>query len=154
MTTNTVIVYSNSPDGADVNVCNIVKKMSQKELNDFVAESFGDKFGVTITIAAALPTPPAELLGAMKLDVDNKKLIFDMDKAKNIWKDEWRAARTPLLAKLDIEYMQAFEKADTSKMKQVADKKQALRDVTKIDIVASTPTDVLCAWPAILNSDS
>lgn len=152
--TNTVIVYSNSPDGADVNVCNIVNKMSQKELNDFVAENFADKFGVTITIAAALPTPPAELLGAMKLDVDNKKLIFDMDKAKSIWKDKWRDARTPLLAKLDIEYMQAFEKSDTSKMKQVADKKQALRDVTTTDIVAATPTDVLCAWPAILNSNS
>jgi hypothetical protein len=154
MTTNTVIVYSNNPDGTDVNVCNIVKKMSQKELNDFVAENFGDKFGVTITIAPALPTPPAELLGAMKLNIDDKKLVFDMDRAKSIWKDSWRAARAPLLAKLDVEYIQALEKMDTLKMSQIADKKQALRDVTNIDIVASTPTDILCTWPSILNSDS
>jgi hypothetical protein len=151
--TTTVIVYSNNPDGTDVNVCNIVKKMSQKELNDFVAENFADKFGVTITIAAALPKTPAELLGAMKLDINNKQLAFDMDKAKNIWKDHWRDARAPLLAKLDVEYIQALEKMDTLKMSQIADKKQALRDVTKIDIAASTPSDILCAWPSILNSD-
>jgi hypothetical protein len=42
---------------------------------------------------------------------------------------------------------------DTLKMSQIADKKQALRDVTKIDIAASTPSDILCAWPSILNSD-
>lgn len=150
----TVIVYSNKPDGSDVNVCNLVKPLSQKELNDFIAENFADKYGVTVTIAAALPKTPAELLGAMKLNVSNKKLIFDADKAKNIWKDKWRDARAPLLAKLDVDYIQALEKMDTVRMGQIASKKQALRDVTKIDISGSTPTDIMCVWPSILNSNS
>lgn len=57
----------------------------------------------------------------------------DMDKAKEIKKQELRELRKPLLEKLDVEYMKALEQGDDS-AKDIAAKKQELRDVTKLDL--------------------
>ena len=78
-------------------------------------------------------------------------IIVNPDKAKAIWKDKWREARKPLLASLDIEFMKAVETADADKQAEIASKKQALRDVTLIEIVGNTPEEIKAVWPSVLN---
>jgi len=78
-------------------------------------------------------------------------IIVNPDKAKAIWKDKWREARKPLLASLDIEFMKAVESADTAKQAEIAEQKQALRDVTKTEIVGNTPEEIKAVWPSVLN---
>ena len=79
----------------------------------------------------------------------------DMAKAKEIHKNYIRAARTPKLAELDIEFQKALESgADT---KTIAAKKQALRDAPADSGIASAndvtqlkaqwKTDILGASP-------
>ena len=77
-------------------------------------------------------------------------IIVNPDKAKAIWKDKWREARKSLLASLDIEFMKAVEFANTEKQAEIASKKQALRDVTKTEIVGNTPEEIKSVWPDIL----
>ena len=78
-------------------------------------------------------------------------IIVNPDKAKAIWKNKWREARKPLLASLDIEFMKAVETADTEKQAEIAVQKQALRDVTLIEIVGNTTEEIKAVWPEILN---
>lgn len=59
-----------------------------------------------------------------------QKVDYDMPKANNLKRDEFRALRVPLLAALDVDYMKADEEKDTVKKDQIHAKKQALRDVT------------------------
>jgi len=75
---------------------------------------------------------------------------INMAKAKEIHKDNIRAARAPKLAELDIEFQRAVEtSADTS---AIAAKKQALRDApADSGIDAATDTDALKAqWKSDL----
>jgi hypothetical protein len=77
-------------------------------------------------------------------------IIINPDKAKVIWKDKWRAARKPLLASLDIEFMRAVEMGDVVRQAEIASKKQALRDVTQTEISGNTPEEIKAVWPDIL----
>lgn len=61
---------------------------------------------------------------------DDGSLTIDMPKAKEIHRDKLRRLRIPILETLDIEYQKADEIGDTKKKKEIADKKQALRDIT------------------------
>ena len=75
---------------------------------------------------------------------------INMAKAKEIHKDNIRAARAPKLAELDIEFQRAVEtSADTS---AIVAKKQALRDApADSGIDAATDTDGLKAqWKSDL----
>ena len=78
-------------------------------------------------------------------------IIVNPAKAKAIWKDKWREARKPLLASLDIEFMKAVETANIEKQAEIVSKKQALRDVTKIEIVGNAPEEIKSVWPSVLN---
>lgn len=81
----------------------------------------------------------------------NGGLKFNSDKAKAIWKNKWRDARRPLLASLDIEFMKAIELGQFDKQADIGAKKQALRDVTTIDIPGNTAEEIKSVWPSILN---
>jgi hypothetical protein len=75
---------------------------------------------------------------------------INMAKAKEIHKDNIRAARAPKLAELDIEFQRAVEtSADTS---AIVAKKTALRDApADSGIDAATDTDALKAqWKSDL----
>ena len=76
-------------------------------------------------------------------------LTVDMAKARDIWRDKMRRARAPKLAELDIEYQRADEAADVVRKRDVARRKQALRDVTKDPRIeaASTPEALKAVWP-------
>jgi hypothetical protein len=76
----------------------------------------------------------------------------NISKAKEIWLNHYRAARTPLLAALDVDFMRAVESGNTDLQKEIATKKQALRDVTKTEL----PDDlegIKNTWPEILGKN-
>jgi hypothetical protein len=76
----------------------------------------------------------------------------NIDKAKEIWLNHYRTARTPLLAALDVDFMRAVESSDTNLQKEIASKKQALRDVTKTDL-PNTLEEIKNTWPEILGQN-
>jgi hypothetical protein len=68
---------------------------------------------------------------------------------KKIHLNKFRQARTPLLAALDVDFMRADEAEDLELKKEIASKKQALRDVTKTDL-PNTLEGIKKTWPEIL----
>jgi len=78
---------------------------------------------------------------------------INMDKAREIKKNIIREERKPLLEKLDIEFMKAFEAGDAEKIEEIKKKKQALRDATTDPLIlsASDPQELKEVRPAILN---
>ncbi len=77
---------------------------------------------------------------------------INVSKAKEIRLSHYRAARTPLLEKLDLEYMRADEAGNSEPKKEIASKKQALRDVTKTDL-PNTLEEIKATWPEILGQN-
>ena len=76
----------------------------------------------------------------------------NIEKAKAIHLDKFRSARTPLLAVLDISFMRAVEAGDVDLQKEISSKKQALRDVTSIDLPDNL-AGIKATWPEILGSN-
>ena len=70
-------------------------------------------------------------------------------KAKDIHLDKFRNARKSLLEKLDLEYMRADEQGDLELKKEIASKKQVLRDITKTEL-PDTLEGIKNTWPEIL----
>ena len=56
---------------------------------------------------------------------------INIDKAKAIKLDQFRAKRAPKLAALDVAFVRALEQGDTAEQSRIVAEKQALRDVTK-----------------------
>jgi hypothetical protein len=73
----------------------------------------------------------------------------NIEKAKSIHLDKFRSARTPLIEKLDIDFMRADEVGNLELKKEIASKKQALRDITSIDL-PNTLKGIKATWPEIL----
>ena len=80
-------------------------------------------------------------------------ISVNMTKAKEIKKDMVRAERETLFEKLDVAYMRAQEAGDTTRMQEVAAKKQALRDATEDSVIldAQTPEELKLARPSALD---
>jgi hypothetical protein len=74
----------------------------------------------------------------------------NIEKAKALHLNKWREARSPKLAFLDIAYTRADEAGDVSKKSEIADHKQALRDVTKTTL-PNTLEEIKATWPSILS---
>lgn len=71
-------------------------------------------------------------------------ITINMPKAREIKRNQLRAEREPILAALDVEYQQADERKSSTAKKEIAQRKQALRDVTKHPAIeaATTPEDL------------
>lgn len=75
---------------------------------------------------------------------------LNLDKAKDIHKDNIRAARQPLLEKLDVDFVRTLEQGkDTA---AIGEQKQALRDATAAPEIAaaSSAEEIKAAWDADL----
>lgn len=69
---------------------------------------------------------------------------INMDKAKEIRKQNLRFQRKPELEKLDVEFQRALEKNDQAEMARIADLKQRLRDITALpELTEASTTDDL-----------
>lgn len=73
---------------------------------------------------------------------------INMAKAREIHRNRLRAARTPLLLDLDVEYLRAHEAGDDTAAIVAA--KQVLRDLPQDPAIdtATTPDELIDAWPA------
>jgi len=74
----------------------------------------------------------------------------NIEKAKAIQLDQFRNARTPKIAKLDIDFMKAVEAGDEAKRSEIIAEKQALRDVT-LTPLPDNLSGIKATWPSILN---
>lgn len=80
---------------------------------------------------------------------------INIDKAKEIQKDKIRQVRTPLLEKLDVDFIRALELGgDTA---SIASQKQALRDATNIvteaEITGTTVDEITTELKAIWDEE-
>lgn len=64
-------------------------------------------------------------------------ILIDMIKARDIWRDKIREDRKPLLAKLDIEHINA---TTPEAIKKIIARKQVLRDITQHPSIAAAMT--------------
>lgn len=73
-----------------------------------------------------------------------EKVKVNMTKAVEVQRNKIRAERAPLLADLDVQYMQALETKDVAKQSAIIAEKQRLRDITKLPdlAAAATPDDL------------
>lgn len=67
---------------------------------------------------------------AWQIDFENKKVVINIDRARSIRREQLRAARAPVLQMLDVEYQKADENNNSELKQQIAQRKQALRDIT------------------------
>lgn len=75
-------------------------------------------------------TPSRIFRGAWEISGDNKSpIIIDMEKARNIHRDNLRLERKPLLEALDIKKIRADEEGKSSV--DIVNKKNKLRDITE-----------------------
>jgi phosphotransferase system IIA component len=75
-------------------------------------------------------------------------IIIDIHKAKEVWKNKIRQARTSALAKLDIDFIKAQEQSlDTTSI--VADK-QTLRDLPNEVDTANSIEEIKAVWNNML----
>jgi hypothetical protein len=89
-----------------------------------------------------------DYFNAYEFDTETDAKV-NIEKAKAIHIDKFRAARAPKLAKLDIDFMKAVEANDEAKKAEIIAAKQALRDVT----LTPLPDDlagIKATWPDIL----
>lgn len=75
-------------------------------------------------------------------------IYHDMHKAKSIHRNHLRAARTPKLLNLDVEYQRADENDDKAEKVRIIAAKQVLRDITKHPAIdaAQTTDDLKQVW--------
>jgi hypothetical protein len=79
---------------------------------------------------------------------------INLEKAKEIHKDNLRVARFHTFNNLDIEFMKALESGDSVKVSEISSMKQELRDITKapeIESVASID-ELKSHWPDVLGA--
>jgi hypothetical protein len=75
-------------------------------------------------------------------------ITIDINKAKEVWKNKIRNARTSALAKLDIDFIKAQEEGnDTASI--IADK-QTLRDLPSQVDAATTVEEIKAVWNNML----
>jgi hypothetical protein len=75
--------------------------------------------------------------------------VINISKAKEIQLNKFRVARTPLLEKLDISFMQAVEAGNITLQQEISAQKQALRDITNMQL-PDTLSELKAVWPKIL----
>ncbi len=77
---------------------------------------------------------------------------IDVEKAKEVWKNKIRSTRNKRLQDLDIEWMKAMEKGQTTIASAISADKQVLRDITKSEELtkAKTVEEIKAFWPKIL----
>ena len=103
-----------------------------------------DKDGNQIDASTATVPANRDFRGAWSLT--GSVISEDLAKAKEIFADKVREARTPLLAALDTDFMKAQEaSADTT---AIVASKQALRDAPTAGDSATTIAELKAAWPA------
>jgi len=137
-----VITYS-TPDGGVAVVYPATDSLTLEEIADKDLPA-----GVSRAFVEASELPDRYFRNAWEYD-GPKGAKINIEKAKEVQRNHWRKLREPKLAELDIEVMKAVEGGNTAKRKEVADRKQALRDVTDQPL-PDDPAAIKATIPEIL----
>jgi protein-tyrosine-phosphatase len=84
-------------------------------------------------------------------------IMINIEKAKEIHKNNLRSARIEEFKKLDVEYIRAMEENNREKIEQIVEAKTRLRNITTAEEIATAETldDLKAHWPTdILSSKS
>lgn len=153
-----VIVYSRTTDPNDLGT-SIVRPAPGAREGDETDQQFAERLLATVVpeaeraaaVICSQSAIPADRYFRNAWVSDPAGVAVDLDKAKAIHLDRMRAVRRPLLAALDVESTRAIEEKDDAKLAQIVAQKNALRDVTLVDLSkADTPEALKDIWPAEL----
>ncbi|MBX9587915.1 MAG: hypothetical protein K2X43_01330 [Hyphomonadaceae bacterium] len=146
------IVYT-APDGT-VQLCTPYhgdRRLDETEASWYarIANKDVPSGSVNIQVIDSSALPSVNFRNAWRQD--GQRLVIDMPKAREIHRASMRQARAPLLQQLDIEYQRADEAGDAERKKEIAARKQALRDCTKHPDIeaAQTPEELSAVWPEL-----
>lgn len=139
------LTYSN-PDGS---VSVVVPAPNFAGTMNDLADSLNLPEGTSVAIVDESDLP-ADRTFRYAWQIGSGGIDQNIDVAKTIWRNKWRAARALLFQKLDTDMLRAIGSGDNAKMAEIEAKKQALRDVTQTTL----PNDIegiKAVWPEILN---
>lgn len=77
-------------------------------------------------------------------------ITIDINKAKEVWKNKIRSARTSALAKLDIDFIKAQEQGNDTT--SIVATKQLLRDLPSQVDTANSINEIKAVWNDLLES--
>ena len=128
-----VIIYC-QPDSQRVAICTPVLDCGLT-VQEIAAKDVPAGCPCVICESETLPQD-SFFFSAWEYDSSNPALPIkiNVEAAHEIWKDEWRREREPILKRLDVEWMRALERGDTALSAELAGKKQVLRDVTNTQL--------------------
>jgi len=103
----------------------------------FVTSSFED-FGFSSAYDADFSLPSGSI----------SPILFNVEIAKETFKTHIRNARNELFPDLDVQYMRALETGNQTKIQEIVQKKEDLRNVTNIDLNnVTTLSELKTKWP-------
>ena len=75
-------------------------------------------------------------------------ILFNVEVAKETFKEHIRNTRTELFPDLDVQYMRALESGNQIKVQQIVEKKEILRNITNINLeMVTTLSELKEQWP-------
>jgi hypothetical protein len=77
-------------------------------------------------------------------------ITIDINKAKEVWKNKIRQARTSALAKLDVDFIKAQEQGNDTT--SIVATKQLLRDLPSQVDTANSINEIKAVWNDLLES--
>ena len=81
--------------------------------------------------------------------------ILNIETAKEIYLNKLRRFREDKWSDLDIQYMRALEMGNQPKISEIVAKKEALRNITNVDLSQITTLSQLkSSWPTEILGDS
>lgn len=155
---NSVIIYC-QPESNRVAVCTPVLD-SGLTVQEIAQKDVPQGCPYVICEASLLPTDNS-FFDAWRYDTaeGGVPIGIDEEKAHEIWKNEWRKTREPILKRLDVEWMRAMEMGNTELAQTLAQKKHILRDVTMTQLptrladesITDFTNNVKQVWPECLS---
>ena len=81
--------------------------------------------------------------------------ILKIEKAKELFINKLRKFREDKWSDLDIQYMRALEVGNQTKLSEIVAKKEALRNITNVDLSQiTTLSELKSMWPSDLLGNS
>lgn len=127
------------PDGDGLAVTNVAPGIDAAA---FASTMPGEKF-----VVEASSLPDYYFRPAWKLEAG--AAVIDIEGAKEVQRERWRARRVYLLEALDVQFMRALEDGDAEEQSRIVAEKQALREVTDTEL-PDDPAAIKETWPEIL----
>lgn len=116
--------------GSGISVMHLIEGADPAEEVGKWAGIHGQPLDWTVVPDSFVLPDDREFRGAWEFDHRKKRISINLEKARDIRRDQLRAERVELFERLDIAYGRADEAGDAAAKKEVAAERQRLRDIT------------------------